>query len=127
MECKVVIRQLETELTLVEVSGEMDAYTAPAFKETLVRLIIRGYHWVVINFEELDFIDSSGLRVLLDLHADVTKKKGSLSLVVTKHHLKKIFKITGLMSPLQVFDQVEEALENLRAQQVKQDDLELAI
>src|SRR5690606_4095310 len=53
------------EYTVVEVGGEIDVYTAPRLREQLVQLSEDGYHHLIIDMEAVDFLDSTGLGVLV--------------------------------------------------------------
>jgi anti-sigma B factor antagonist len=82
--------------SVVEVKGEIDVYTAPKLREKLIELVSEGSYDVVVNLEGVDFLDSTGLGVLVGALKRVKAHDGSLSLVCTQDKILKIFKITGL-------------------------------
>src|SRR5688500_19616283 len=82
--------------SVVEVKGEIDVYTAPKLREKLIELVSEGKYNVVVNLEGVDFLDSTGLGVLVGALKRVKAHEGSLSLVCTQDKSLKIFKITGL-------------------------------
>src|SRR5215210_5955847 len=51
--------------TVLSVKGEVDVYTAPRLREKLVELVSQGKHKIVVNLEGVDFLDSTGLGVLV--------------------------------------------------------------
>ena len=51
--------------TVVEVGGEIDVYTAPRLREQLVDLVADGKYHLVVDMERVDFLDSTGLGVLV--------------------------------------------------------------
>lgn len=55
----------EDGLTIVEVEGEIDVYTAPRLRELLIDLVNKGNFHLLVNMEKVDFLDSTGLGVLV--------------------------------------------------------------
>src|SRR5918998_1124001 len=88
--------RIEGERTVVEVAGEIDVYTAPKLRETIVSLVEAGQKNLVVNLEQVEFLDSTGLGVLVGGLKRVRTQEGSLELVCTQERLLKIFRITGL-------------------------------
>jgi anti-sigma B factor antagonist len=55
----------EGDRTVVEVGGEIDVYTAPKLREQLVDLVNAGRYHLVVDMEKVEFLDSTGLGVLV--------------------------------------------------------------
>ena len=100
----------EGDRTVVEVGGEIDVYTAPRLREQLVDLVADGKYHLVVDMERVDFLDSTGLGVLVGGLKRVRTQDGSLRLVCTQDRILKIFRITGLDKVFPVFASVEAAL-----------------
>ena len=98
------------ERTVVEVGGEIDVYTAPKLRETLISLVDAGQYHLVVDMEKVDFLDSTGLGVLVGGLKRVRTHDGSLSLVCTRERLLKILRITGLTKVFDIHPDVESAL-----------------
>ena len=94
---------------VVDVKGEIDVYTAPKLREKLIELVSEGSYNVVVNLEGVDFLDSTGLGVLVGALKRVKAHDGTLALVCTQDKILKIFKITGLTKVFPIHDSVEEA------------------
>src|ERR671932_2336220 len=97
--------------SVVDVKGEIDVYTAPKLREKLIELVSDGSYDIVVNLEGVDFLDSTGLGVLVGALKRVKAHEGSLSLVCTQDKILKIFKITGLTKVFPIHDSVEAATE----------------
>jgi len=95
--------------SVVDVKGEIDVYTAPKLREKLIELVSEGSHDVVVNLEGVDFLDSTGLGVLVGALKRVKAHDGSLSLVCTQDKILKIFKITGLTKVFPIHGSVDDA------------------
>jgi anti-sigma B factor antagonist len=108
MELGLDVRKLDGH-SVVDVKGEIDVYTAPKLREKLIELVSEGSYDVVVNLEGVDFLDSTGLGVLVGALKRVKAHDGNLSLVCTQDKILKIFKITGLTKVFPIYDSVEEA------------------
>lgn len=94
---------------VLSVKGEVDVYTSSVLKEHLVGAIDSGCNDLVVELEEVGFIDSSGLGVLVGALRRVREQGGSLRLVCTKETILKTFHITGLDKVFPTFATVEDA------------------
>jgi anti-sigma B factor antagonist len=95
---------------VVEVAGEIDVYTAPRLREKMVELVNAGHYHLVVDMESVDFLDSTGLGVLVGGLKRVRAHDGSLRIVCTQERLLKIFRITGLTKVFPIHDTVDEAI-----------------
>ena len=81
---------------MVEVSGEVDVYTAPRLREAVVSAIDGGSLRLVVDVDNVEFLDSTGVGVLVGALKKVRSGGGTLDIVCTQPRLLKIFEITGL-------------------------------
>lgn len=100
----------EGDRVVVEVGGEIDVYTAPKLREQLVELVNNGHYHLIVDMEGVEFLDSTGLGVLVGGLKRVRAHSGALRLVCTQERILKIFRITGLTKVFPMHDSVEEAL-----------------
>lgn len=96
--------------TVLSLRGEIDVYTAPRLRQTIVDLVDGGAIRLVVDMERVDFLDSTGLGVLVEGLKRVKNRNGSLSLVATQDKILKIFDITGLNKAFPIHASVEDAL-----------------
>jgi anti-sigma B factor antagonist len=96
--------------TVVAVTGEIDVYTAPKLREQIVALVDEGQYHLVIDMSGVEFLDSTGLGVLVGGLKRVRAHDGSLSLVCDEERILKIFRITGLTKVFPIFATVDEAV-----------------
>lgn len=96
--------------TVLAVRGEVDVYTAPRLREKLVELVTQGHHHVVVDLEGVDFLDSTGLGVLVGGLKRLRSHDGDLTLVCTQHRIRKVFEITGLNKVFTIHSSVDAAL-----------------
>jgi len=95
---------------VLEVAGEIDVYTAPKLREKLIELVNEGSYHLVVDLEKVDFLDSTGLGVLVGGLKRMRNHDGSLELVCTQDKILKIFRITGLTKVFPIYDSVEDAI-----------------
>jgi anti-sigma B factor antagonist len=96
--------------TVIEVGGEIDVYTAPRLRERIAELVADGHYHLVIDMEGVDFLDSTGLGVLVGGLKKVRAHNGSMQLICTQERLLKIFRITGLAKVFAIHGTQAEAL-----------------
>ncbi len=94
---------------VLAVKGEVDVYTAPRLREKLVELVSQGHHQVIVDLEGVDFLDSTGLGVLVGGLKRLRSHEGDLSLVCTQSRILKVFEITGLTKVFSIYDSVDAA------------------
>lgn len=82
--------------TVLEVGGEVDVYTAPRLRERLIELIEGGARRVIVDLDRVDFLDSTGLGVLVGALKRLRSVGGTFALVCAREPLLKIFRITAL-------------------------------
>jgi anti-sigma B factor antagonist len=97
-------------IEVVDVEGEIDVYTAPRLRELLIDLVNKNNYQLVVNMEKVEFLDSTGLGVLVGGLKRVRAHDGSLDLVCTQERILKIFRITGLTKVFGIHDTVDDAI-----------------
>ncbi len=95
---------------IVDVTGEMDLYNSYKLKELIVKMIEKSVKIFIINMEQVDYIDSSGIGALIYICSTV--KKQNLKLAISNIHgsVKKVIELTKLMGYFPIANSVEEAL-----------------
>ena len=98
---------------VIALSGEVDLYTAPEFKQQLLEVIGQGGKQVIVDFSDTTFIDSTTLGVLVGGVKRLRTNDGQLSLVCSDRNITKIFEITGLDRVFTIYPTREEAVAKL--------------
>jgi anti-sigma B factor antagonist len=99
---------------LIAVRGEVHVSTAPEFSERLNEAIAGGKTGVVIDMTGVDFIDSTGLSVLLNALRRVTRNQGALALAVSNPTVLRLFEITRLDSTFDIAPTRDEAVSRVK-------------
>jgi anti-sigma B factor antagonist len=110
MDFSVRTEQLAGDAYLIALTGEVDLYTAPEFKQELLDAIAKGAKHVVVDLSGTTFIDSTTLGVLVGGVKRLRSQDGMLSLVSSDRNITKIFEITGLDRVFTIYPTRDEAL-----------------
>ena len=97
-------------ITVIAVGGEIDVYTAPKLREKLISLVEAGSYQLIVDMEGVDFLDSTGLGVLVGGLKRVRAHDGWIDLVCTQGRILRIFRITGLNKVFSIYSTVPEAV-----------------
>ena len=109
MELGLEVDESRSPYTVLAVKGEVDVYSAPRLREKLVELVSQGHRQIVVDLEGVDFLDSTGLGVLVGGLKRLRSHDGDLSLVCTQARILKVFEITGLTRVFSIASTVDEA------------------
>ncbi|MBW1773434.1 MAG: STAS domain-containing protein [Deltaproteobacteria bacterium] len=101
----------EDKALIISVSGRMDAVTASDFENALTEFLDQGNSALIIDFSNLDYISSAGLRSILASAKKMKGINGTLSLACLKEVVKEVFDISGFSAIIPIYDSVETALE----------------
>lgn len=110
MELTLNVHSEPPEFTVITVSGEIDVYTAPKLREKLINLVEEGSYQLIADMEGVEFLDSTGLGVLVGGLKRVRAHDGWIDLVCTQSRILRIFKITGLNKVFSIYSSVAEAI-----------------
>lgn len=97
------------DLTVVSVKGEVDLYSAPGLKERVADLVSSGRTRLAIDLAGVEFMDSTGLGVLIGGLKRCKEAGGSLALVGPREPVVKVLAITGLDKVFAIHENVEQA------------------
>ena len=95
---------------VLQVTGEVDVYTAPMLREQLRDLSAKGAVHLIVDLGQVEFLDSTGLGALGGGLKRLREARGSLALVVSTPRILRIFQITGLTKALAVHRSPQNAI-----------------
>ena len=77
-------------------TGDLDLATCDQFERRVGELIAEGGHTITLDLSDLDFVDSTGVSVLVTLRAQLRNRGGNLSASQPRPAVAKVFEVTGL-------------------------------
>ena len=108
--------RLETQLKeidgtkVLDVTGEIDVYTAPQFRDAVNTVINSGQKHLVVDMTNVTYMDSSGFGALLSATRRLRPQGGTVNLVKVSSAIDRILTITRLNTVFTTYGSVEDAL-----------------
>ena len=97
-------------IIILDIAGALNLYVASLLRDTVDKKILEGNTRVIINLQGIDYIDSSGIGVLIICTESLQKSGGALALVNASEAVKKVFALTGLEKYFTFFRNEKDAL-----------------
>ena len=101
------------DVKVIAFSGELDSTNAAEVDKELNEIISDGSDNIVINFGDLEYISSAGLRILLGIAKSLKADGGSLKLCNLNDVVQEVFDISGFSTIFDLYSTEEEALGSL--------------
>lgn len=89
--------------------GSLDLATAPTVRAALMEATDKGSHHLIVDLTQLEFLDSTGLGVLIGAHRRTAERDGSLRLIVSDGPISRLLNITGLVAVFSVYHSLDDA------------------
>jgi anti-sigma B factor antagonist len=100
------------EVLVLHLSGRLDAPGTNHLVDTLNKAIESGDHNLLLNFENLAYLNSTGLRALLGAQKSIQTRGGKFFICSTKGMVKRVIELVGFNKMLTIYDNEEEALKH---------------
>ena len=102
----------EGDIKIVVIEGKLNTGASPETEEYINDLIDDGATKILLNLEDLDFISSTGLRVILATGKKLSEVGGKLVLCNPNHTVSDVFRMSGFNQMFSVLDTEEDALKS---------------
>ena len=103
----------------ISIAGSLDSNTAPDLQQNIDAEINESVSTTIIDFKDLDFLSSAGLRVIFKTKKIMDNSGGKFLLVNLQPQIKKVFEIIKALDGMSVFKDQDEMDEYLTAMQDK--------
>jgi anti-sigma B factor antagonist len=97
------------ESLIFKLRGSLDIATAPTVRAALSEAIEKGSHHLVVDLAQLEFLDSTGLGVLIGAHRRAAERGGSFRLIISDGPISRLLNITGLMTVFAAYASLDDA------------------
>lgn len=111
---ELTIRSVDT-VKILELVGRFDTYTADTVRQALDKAILEEPANIVVNLQEVDFVDSTALATLVQGAKNCRQHHGDLRLCAVQQSVRMVFELTRLDSFFEIYLQEDEAVKAFRA------------
>ena len=103
----------EDEVTILAVDGNLDGDGTQALEEQVLALLEAGEKKLLFDFSGLDYINSSGLRILVLAYQRLKKAAGTVAICGIKDYIQEVFEVSGYDKIFSLYPTKEAALKAL--------------
>ena len=105
-----IIERTHDDINIFKLNGRLDSNTSPGLEEKILYAIESGSTKLVIDFKDLDYISSAGLRVLNKATKRLKPREGKIILCSLQDYIKEVFEIAGFDSFIPIVSTCDDAL-----------------
>ncbi|MBW2409118.1 MAG: STAS domain-containing protein [Deltaproteobacteria bacterium] len=99
-------------MSIFKLNGRLDSNTSQGFEKKIFDAISDGSKNMIVDFKDLDYISSAGLRVILKATKALNREEGKIMLCSMQDYVKEVFEIAGFDSFLPIVGTMDEALKS---------------
>jgi anti-sigma B factor antagonist len=106
-----IIEENQGGINIFKLNGRLDSNTSQGFENKIFQAIDDGSKSMIIDFKDLDYISSAGLRVILKATKALKREEGKMMLCDMQDYVKEVFEIAGFDSFLPIVSTMNDALQ----------------
>ena len=107
-----IIEEKHEAISIFKLNGRLDSNTSQGFEKKVFDAISDGSKNMIVDFKDLDYISSAGLRVILKATKALNREEGKIMLCSMQDYVKEVFEIAGFDSFLPIVGSMDEALKS---------------
>lgn len=107
-------KKTRDQVEIISPVGRLDAFSSNHLEDEINSIIDDGSKKIVVNFNETEYISSSGLRVLLASLKRLKKMDGDMKLASLKPYIMEVFEIAGLTPIFSIYESEKEAVDSFK-------------
>ena len=108
---KMDVRKASEKACIIDIEGELTGFAEDVLMEAYNQSCAEGARAIILNFEGLEYMNSSGIGLLVTLLIRVNREKQRLLTYGLTEHYRHIFELTRLDDAIGIYDTEQEALE----------------
>jgi anti-sigma B factor antagonist len=107
-----IIEEVKDNVSIFKLNGRLDSNTSQGFEKKIFQAISDGSKNMIVDFRDLDYISSAGLRVILKATKAIKREDGRIMLCSMQDYVKEVFEIAGFDSFLSIVGTMDDALKS---------------
>lgn len=104
------IRAVTPKTSVIDIEGEINAYAENALMDAYTQATSQGANHILLNFTDLEYMNSSGIGLLVTLLIRVQRQKQHLAAFGLTDHYRQIFELTRLNEAILIYTDEAEAV-----------------
>ncbi|MCD6309758.1 MAG: STAS domain-containing protein [Candidatus Eremiobacteraeota bacterium] len=120
MEARVIYDTPLSEVPRIKLDGDVDLYTVSLLKETVQNLMDKGHSDIVIDLENVIYMDSTGLGAIVGIYRRMKEKKGKIYLICPNPQVGRVFHSTGLSQIFFFYENEADFVKKIEEQKEKE-------
>ncbi len=101
-------------VVIISVDSSVLQEHIPRLKERLNNIISQNKNWLVFDLVNAEYLSSLGISVLISTKRKVNNSGGEMVLANVNHLIKNLFKVTNLLDKVEIYNNVDEAVNALK-------------
>jgi len=98
----------DREVSVLHITGFLDAHTVPQFEDALQKLVQEDRIKIAVNLDKLEYISSAGLGVFMGFIEEIREKGGDIKLSNLSQKVFKVFDLLGFPALFDIFENENE-------------------
>ena len=111
---RIALRE-EPSLVIIDIAGEVTTFAEDAIMGAYREATQRGADRILVNFAQVDYINSAGVAVMIGLLAEARQRDQHIMVSGLTPHYTKVFDMMGLARYIRIFDNEEDAKRSVQA------------
>ncbi len=99
---------------IFHLTGRLDSSTTETLEEEVISCLDQGIKYLILDFANLEYINSAGLRILVLSHQRLHPNGGQVMVCSPRDYIAEIFNISGYDKVFTMFGKLEEALRQVQ-------------
>ncbi|NOX32253.1 MAG: STAS domain-containing protein [Deltaproteobacteria bacterium] len=105
-----IFQENNNDVEIFSVKGSLDSNTSPELETKIYKALETGQRKLILNLEDLEYISSAGIRVMLKTAKDLKRMEGNIVLCSLQDYVREVFDIAGFDGYLNIEKSLEEAM-----------------